>query len=80
LRPISVPVEFHCEEFDRYYRLSAAVCAHGSATRPGHYHAVVRTESNNSYVHDDARVKAVADGDDVREVTDTIYFCLFEQL
>jgi uncharacterized UBP type Zn finger protein len=80
LRPVSMPVDFHFEEFDRYYRLSAAVCAHGSAARPDHYYAVVRTESNNWYVYDDARVKAVADGDDLREVTDTIYFCLFEQL
>jgi ubiquitin C-terminal hydrolase len=80
LRPVSVPVELHFEEFDRYYQLSAAVCVQESAVCYTHSYAVVRTASNNWYVSNDASVKPIADGDDVREVTDTIHFCLFQQL
>jgi ubiquitin C-terminal hydrolase len=62
------------------YRLSAAVCAQGSAAREGHYYATVRAESNDWYLHDDACVKAIGSVDDVQAVRDTVYFCVFEQL
>lgn len=80
VRPVPIPVRFHFEKFDLSYQLSAAICAQGSGPCDGHYYVTVRTESNGWYVYDDARVKAMGEEDHVGEVTDTIYFCLFEQL
>jgi hypothetical protein len=80
LRPVPVPIEFCFEEFHQDYRLSAAVCVQGSAAYHGHYYTIVRTESNDWYVYDDARVKALGGAGDVQQVTDTIYFCIFERL
>jgi hypothetical protein len=77
---VPVPVEFRFEKFGLKYRLSAAVCARGSAAREGHYYTVVRTDSGDWYVYDDARIKAIGRRDDIQEIVDTIYFCLFEQI
>jgi ubiquitin C-terminal hydrolase len=77
---VLIPVEFHFEELDRDYRPSAAVCVRGSAAYDSHSSTIARSESNDWYLYDDARIRDIGGVDYVQEVTDNIHFSAFEQL
>jgi ubiquitin C-terminal hydrolase len=80
LRNGSIPVKFHFEKCDWTDRLSVAVYIQELVSCDGHHCTTVRTESNNWYMYDHARVKAIGNMNDVREVTNAIYFWVFERL